>query len=756
MEDVVVKNLGILHAATTGFVIMYQMACLAQSGDNIPVTSYSNNPAPLVISRISGPVTLDGMSDEPAWEGIEPLPMIMQIPNFGQNPSERTQIIIAYDDEYLYAAARFYERDPSKIQSPYKKRDTIGSNSDWFILVIDTFNDNENALVFMTAPEALRTDFAVFNDAVGNAPFNTSWNTFWDAETVRNGDGWFIEIRIPLSSLRFQVEDGQVVMGLIASRWIARTPELAIFPAIPDKWGFWSFVKPSQARKVVLNGLSSRKPFYITPYFLGGIQQCHKLNDPETAYVREDDPDGAAGLDVKYGLSSNLTVDVTVNTDFAQVEADDQQVNLTRYSLFFPEKRLFFQERTPNFEFNFDGRNRLFHSRRIGIYEKKLVPIYGGVRIVGRVGPWDLGFLNMQTERFEGLPSENFGVLRIRRRVFGQNTYMGGIVTSRVGDDGTYNTAYGIDGIFRVFEDDNLRLNWAQTFENDRDNNPASLAPARIRVNWERPVYKGFAYEFDFSRAGEDYEPGMGYEQHSDYSRFSNLIKYGWFPGEKSSLLRHHVSLEGFMYLRNHDSSTESAEIGPKWAFTTKSNYKGTFSEKVYYEDLQEAFELSDDVHVPAGQYSFYGFEGELSTPSSRLANISTTLKAGSFYDGWRVSLGITPRMNVSSALEVRCKYRINRITFPDRDQRYTAHIGQFRVLAMRGIMHSVTANIQYNSAADLITTNIRYRYNPREGNDLYLVYNENNNTDRHREIPVLPVTRNRTIMVKYSYTFRL
>ncbi|MFC1512110.1 carbohydrate binding family 9 domain-containing protein, partial [Candidatus Latescibacterota bacterium] len=181
---------------------------------------------PIKIQRINGPVTLDGMSDEAAWEGIEPLPVVMHVPTFGNEPTEKTEFLIAYDDEYLYVAGRLYDSDPSKIQSTTKQRDTYNLTMDRFGVVIDTFNDNENSLGFVTTPAGLRTDFAISNDAQGTGARSISWNTFWDVASVQNDDGWFAEMRIPFSSLRFQERDERVVMGLIVWRWIPHKNEL--------------------------------------------------------------------------------------------------------------------------------------------------------------------------------------------------------------------------------------------------------------------------------------------------------------------------------------------------------------------------------------------------------------------------------------------------------------------------------------------------------------------------------------------------
>ncbi len=711
---------------------------------------------PYLIQRISGQVELDGFSTEPAWQNIRPLPLTVHVPNFKSEPTEKTEILIGYDNNYLYLAGRLYDSEPEKIQFPSKKRDDMKLNNDWFGLIIDIFNDNENALAFFTTPSGLRLDMTVFNDAQGDFPVNNSWNTFWDVKTVRNEEGWFAEIRIPFSSLRFQDKEGRVVMGLITSRYIARKNEWIVFPEIPPDWGFWSPFKPSQAQEIVFEGLRSRKPLYIAPYALGGFGQSFDLNDIETAYIRADDPIHELGLDVKYGLTTNLTLDVTVNTDFAQVEADDQQVNLTRFSLFFPEKRLFFQERSSTFDFSFDGFNQLFYSRRIGIYEEREVPIYGGVRIVGRAGGWDLGFLNMQTAPIEDLPSENFGVFRVRRRVFNPFSYIGGIVTSRIGGDGSHNVAYGLDGIFRVFGEDYLIFNLAQTFETEKEINPLSLNPTRLWINWERRTIKGLGYNLNFSRAGEDYNPGIGFEMREDFSRIGYRLLYGWIPRKESRLLRHYVFTDGFLFLNNKDESIQSAEIGPGWYFMAKSGFEMNIAAKLTNENVEEEFSFDDDADVPAGQYTFYCLTWDFLTPQGRLFETGVGFNIGSFYDGWRASFGLEPRWSASSELELSGFYEFNWVDFPRRNQKFLAHIIRLRVLAMLSTKFSAAAFVQYNSAAEALIANIRIRFNPREGNDLYIVYNEALNTNRYREIPNLPLTSNRALMLKYTYTFNI
>jgi len=713
----------------------------------------------IVAKRIDGAVELDGRSDEDAWDGVEPLPLVMQIPRFGGEPSERTEILIAYDDEYIYVAARCFDSDPAGIQATTFKRDDDAENSDSVGIIIDTFNDNENALAFITTPTGSRIDKSIYGDMMGGGSssggLSSSWNTFWDVATVKNAEGWFAEMRIPFSSLRFQERDGSVVMSFTVYRWIARRDELDVFPPIPRKWGRASHLKPSRCHDILFDGVSHGTPLYITPYVLGGIGQAYELDEGETKYERADDSVAEGGVDVKYGLTNNLTLDVSYNTDFAQVEADDQQVNLTRFPLFFPEKRLFFLERESNFDFRFYGRNRLFHSRRIGIHEGGRVPIYGGARVVGRVGKWDLGMLDMQTEDLSDLPSENFGVLRMRRQVFNPYTYVGGIITSRAGTDGSYNTAYGVDGIFRVFGDDYLKVNWAQTFEDGIDD-PDPVDISKVRIHWERYTHLGWAYGMNYSRAGKDYNPGMGFEQYENLTNYIHFVRYGWTPPKESRWYQHEIYEDLWLHIRNEDNTTRTCLARAGWHGNTKSGYYGHVSVAHNTDNVRSPLAFSSSAEVPNGTYDYWGVMGNFSTPAGKLFSVSSGFSGGQFYDGSRVSVSLSPRQSLSSNLEISGSYQINRVDFPDRDQEFISHICRLRFLAMLNVRYSVTTFVQYNSAVDTAILNFRFRYNPREGSDLYFVYDEGYNTDRGGTEPLLPVTSDRTIMLKYSYTFNL
>jgi hypothetical protein len=369
---------------------------------------------PLEWPRLATPIVVDGSVDAAEWAGAVEVSGVMHLPDFGAEPSERTVFLLAYDDEYLYFACRAYDSEPDQVRVTTLARDASTFINDACGIRLDSYNDEENSLVFNTTAAGSRTDWSFANDAAG-AP-NQDWNTFWDAAGTMTDYGFSVEIRIPFSSLGFQVVDDRVVMGFAVGRSVVRRNETTTHPAIPPNWGPQSLAKPSQMRKMILRGIRPQRPVYVTPYALGGAGYTHALDTSVGAYDRDDDRVTEAGLDVRYAITRNLNLDLSVNTDFAQVEADDQQVNLTRFSLFFPEKRRFFQERRAVFEVPLGGQERLFHSRRIGLVNGERARIFGGARTIGRVGDWDLGFIDMQTDEHEGQSGENLGVLRLRRR----------------------------------------------------------------------------------------------------------------------------------------------------------------------------------------------------------------------------------------------------------------------------------------------------------------------------------------------------
>jgi len=709
------------------------------------------------IQRLNHPVNFDGNPDELAWQSIDTLPITMHLPVFKGSLTERTIIRIAYDDQFLWIGAELLVNNSSHVKATSKKRDEMNANSDFFGVILDTYNDNENAMAFFTTPTGLRMDATISNDASSHEPLNPDWNTFWDTKSTRDDKGWYCEMRIPFSSLRFQTVDEVSEMGLISWRWSAHNAENVTFPSIDPKYGMMATWKPSLAQKVIFENVKPSKPVYLSPYVLGGYTNNNTLNTDETAYIHEEKFTGEIGGELKYSLTSNLTMDLTVNTDFAQVEADDQQVNLTRFSLYFPEKRMFFQEGASIFSYNLGGQDNLFYSRRIGLDDDgNPVRIYGGLRVYGRMGKWDVGLLNMQTAKFNTLPSENFGVLRMRRQVINQNSYLGGIFTTRIGTNGNYNTAYGIDGIFRLFGDDYLDVKFAQSYETGINGSFASWVPSYIKINWERRTQKGLGYDFSVSHSGEDFNPGVGFEMRDNYRAVHAQVQWGWLPGESSKLFSHSIGVNVFNYYNATTGKIESGSIGPEWKFQTKSFFIGMLELNRMVENVDEEFSISDDAVVPIGSYEFYGLRGMILTPMTKKVFAEMMLEGGQFYDGNRFSCTVSPYFNISSSVLISGTYQFDAVDFSKRSQEFTNHISRIKFEYMHSTKLSASTYIQYKTFDAAFIANFRLRYNPREGNDFYIVFNEVRYLQPELGSPTYPSLANRTLLLKYTHTFVL
>ncbi|NSW93450.1 MAG: carbohydrate binding family 9 domain-containing protein [Bacteroidales bacterium] len=716
------------------------------------------------IKRINNPVEFNGIPDEDTWKQLSSFTLTMHRPDFGSRPSQESDIRIGYDDQFLWIGASLFMNDPSKIFAVSKKRDQELFDYDAFGVLLDTYNDNENGLAFLTTPTGLRTDYTISNDASGGgfgpggpSFMNSSWNTFWDVKTSRDQKGWYVEMRIPFSSLKFKTENDIATMGLIIIRNISSNNETATWPAIDPRYGFMATNKPSLAGTIEIEGARPTKPVYVSPYLLAGFSRDWSLNEEGTAYVKDDNPKYDAGIDIKYNINSNLTLDLTGNTDFAQVEADDQQINLTRYSLFFPEKRKFFQERSSLFDFRLGGfSDNLFYSRRIGIAYGNPIRIYGGARLTGRLGKWDFGLLDMQTAEYEDSPSENFGVLRMRRQVINPNSFAGGIFTSRIGMDGSQNFAYGFDGIFRLFGDDYFSVKWAQSYDSKTDNNMASLDPSFILLDWERRSEKGFAYRLNYTYSGLEFNPGIGFVRMGGIQGFNGQLMYGWIPGEKSKLFNYNVNVRGSRYLRLSDGKLESMRISPGFEVNTKNGIRGEISMDIQEEGVLYGFNLSENIMIHPGNYSFTGADIRFGTSEARRVSLRGDANIGQFYDGRRIGFRAEPNLNLSASLNLSLSYEFNAIRFPERatNNSLDIHSVNLKALYMLSTKLSASLLVQYVNTEDDLITNFRLRYNPREGNDFYIVYNDYRGINRLNSIPELPGFFNKTIMVKYIHTF--
>ena len=718
------------------------------------VDSISQTDPILSIQKITTPIVMDGFPDEPAWLQIDPLPLTMYQPVYRGEMTEYSEIKVAYDDEYFYLSGKLYDSDPDNIIANTMYRDRY-SGDDTFAIILDTFNDNENARWFFVTPTGVRVDQLISKDSEGENSINRNWTTYWDTATQITDDGWSVEIRIPFSSLGFQEVNDEIIMGMIAYRWMARQSERHIFPDVAPNWSR-GFTKPSQAQKIRLSGLEYKRPIYITPYVLGGFEQMNNFMMDQQNYSKETKYTKEAGLDIKYPITNNMNLDVTINTDFAQVEADEAQVNLSRSPLFFPEKRQFFQERSGIFDFNLGGNNTLFYSRRIGLQQGRPVRIYGGARIAGNTGKWEIGALNMQTESLSELqlPGENFGVYRARRDLINDNSYVGGIVTSRLGTDGSFNVGVGTDFIYNYSGSHFIDFKYAATFD-DQFSEPANpFSNSIIRLFLQKQSSRGLFYRFTAKRAGERYIPAMGFESRFDYSMIDARLAYGYFNESDSAIRIVTPTIRYFVTTRNEDFSVESMLIENDWKVNFKNNSDFSITANWWFENLKNPLFFSDDVFVEPGDYSFYGIKFNYGMSNAKLLRTDISGSISTFYDGSQISFGISPTWNQSKFFEISGGVEFNLVEFPDRDQKEFLNIFRLRSIIALNTKVSLQLLSQYNYLARRLGTNARFRYNFREGNDFWIVYSETSNTHLDRTIPSLPRFNNRVLLVKYSYTF--
>jgi hypothetical protein len=703
------------------------------------------------LARLTGPVVLDGTPDEAAWQAIPPLPLTMYTPVFRGTPTQQTEIRVAYDDEHLYVAAWFYDTDPTgiRINSLYRDR---WNGDDALAIYIDAFNDNQNAKWFGTTPAGMRFDLLVSDDG---ATTNDNWDSFWTSKSTVTDEGWFAEVRIPFSTLGFRTgADGRAVMGLTVTRLVSRLNERVTFPAIDPKF---PFRRPSSAQDVVLRGVRSRTPFYMTPFVLGSASRNY-VPASGFGFRRVSDAARDVGLDIRYPLSGNLTLDLTANTDFAQVEADGQQIALDRFPLFFPERRRFFQEGASIFDFRAAGGTRLFHSRRIGLTASGApVTILGGARLVGKVGGWDVGLLQMQTNNAGDIAGENFGVLRLRRSVLNDSSTAGLMLTSLAGG-GHANVAVGADTSLRVRGDEYLALKWAGTFDNREPAGTDLATRSLVDAQWERRTQRGLSYSWQVTRAGAHFVPELGFMPRRDFTTANVVANNFVFTDGHKYFKRVYPGALAFSTFRNSDRRLESGQYAFWLQWDTKSGGGGWVEPKWFREHVVTPFTIGGSIHIPAGTYDFADLQVVYRMPSGAKLRTDVDARSGTYFDGRRTQVIVGPTWNANRHLELGGDYQLNVLRFDARGESANIHLARLRIRTALDAKASGNAFVQYNSTTSRVDFNVRLRYAVAEGTDLWIVYNEGLDTGRERDgrLPdrFAPLSVSRAFIVKYSHTF--
>lgn len=474
---------------------------------------------------------IDGILDDATWQNIIPIDDFIQIfPDEGAEPTQKSSMRIAYDANNLYFGFEFFDTEPEKIRARNLERGGLGNGRDDMMwLFLDTYHDGRNAYLFETNALGTQDDAIISDESMSFDDWQ--WDGIFRSEGRVSDEGWILEVAIPFRTIRFKVNDEkELTMGVAVQRFLVRTGERSMWPFIPRSFASGIFQVSQYATLRGMKDVTQGNNLEIKPYLITGGQEV-RLDESST----ESDLVRDAGVDIKYGISSNLTLDVTLNTDFAQVESDNVQLDLTRFNLFFPEKREFFLERSGLFQFGDSRTTETFFSRRIGISND----ILAGARLTGQVGIYSLGALNIQTARNKDLdiPASNNSVLRIRADVLDRTT-VGAIVTNIEQGD-WYNRAIGLD-VERRFWGSSSMGGWVTQVEDAVPGESDRAGSAFINVR--RANYgAGVAYK----NVGKNFNPALGFVRRRDMKRYGGQASYTPQFGSQGLLKSMNVSATG-------------------------------------------------------------------------------------------------------------------------------------------------------------------------------------------------------------------
>ena len=676
--------------------------------------------------RTSEEIKVDGVFDESVWQSVEPIRQLYQIqPDQGEPATEQSEVRILYDDKKLYFGFIFFDSEMDKIVANDMRRDSPGLRSnDYGFLLLDTYNDRRNAVFFRFTPVGGIEDTAVSNSG---GSLNHSWDIVWECRCRINEDHWTVEIAIPFSQLRFEQSD-VMNWGVNFGREIARKQEIAAWNEAPKTYGGLAKYRTAYFGTLEgLEGISPSRHLELLPYVLPGMSSVPETEKTQGVFE--------AGLDLKYGLTPNLTADLTFNTDFAQVEADQEQVNLTRFSLFFPEQRPFFLEGASIFDVGIPRTSfrrppplLLFYSRRIGLAEERAIPLLGGGKVTGKIGPYGIGILNVLADKFEddgtetseadifNEPRTNYSVVRVNRDILSGST-VGAILVNKQDAD-AYNRTTGLDFSYRPTREINLQGLWARSFEADvlGKSNAFSLTG-----DWRTNLFRLNGSYMDI---GEDFNPEVGFVQRADIRRFRGDASYTPWPG-KFGIREIQIGPEIDLIL-TQDNEVETQEITFDTRFSFETGDDIGFQLKNTTENLNEEF-LIQDISIPVEDYNFTSFRTSIRTSSSRMITARLQVEIGEFYSGTRRGFSIEATVRPTARFSIEPFIEFNRITLTDEEFDANAFGGRVGYSFSTTLFTKLFT--QWSTDTDIISANFLVNYIYRPGSDFYLVLNQTYDT---------------------------
>jgi hypothetical protein len=700
---------------------------------------------------VQQPPRLDGdVLNDPVWAEAPPVTRFWQTrPKEGEPASERTEVRIVYTAEAIYFGVICYDRNPQSIIVADSRRDASLEETDSFQIILDTYHDQQNGFVFGTNPAGIEYDGQVTNEGLGTGfgarrqrggsggGFNINWDGSWEVRTKISEIGWSAEFAIPFRTLRYAKGTSQT-WGLNFQRNIRRRKETSFWAPLPRQFNLYRL---SQAGQLTGLKIRNQRNLKLTPYVLGQARR-------DLARKRPTEWLGDAGIDLKYSLTPSLTLDATYNTDFAQVEVDEQQINLDRFNLFFPEKRPFFLENAGLFAVGSPGEVELFFSRRIGIGPNgTAVPIVGGARLSGKISKTNIGLLNMQTEAVAELTqANNFTVVRVSQELPNRSA-LGAIFVNRQGtgelaSENDFNRTVAVDGRWGIGKYGQISGFAARTWT------PGMAGPQHAVKLSGRYDSEGWLLMAAYTEVADRFNPEVGFLRRKGFRKPEFLIFHRFRPQSFLGLqeLRPHVSYRGFWHFDGFQE-TGYLHIDNHWEW--KNGYEVHTGINFTREGVSRPFEIFPGVVVPIGTYDHTEAQIVAFTNQGAWASLRVRANIGGFFGGDRVSFTATAKMRVGETFNTEFSLNRNDIHLPGG--RFVTNLARMRISYSFTPRIFLQALLQYNDRADIWSTNVRFAWLHAANTGLFVVFNET----RDLEDLGFPA-RDRNLIVKISQLFDL